>query len=153
MVMVLGIEEHVVENGWSPIGAPLNVQRDEHQQQQQHWNNNNINNNFDSSNAVSFGFVATAILISMFLLMAIFERFLAPSSQALFPNRRRNRRDVESPITKPGHSSPKVKECIYQLGFSFNAWRRDSHIHCSSCTGTVLSRTNFMAFSSAYNIA
>ncbi|XP_045818715.1 uncharacterized protein LOC123911351 isoform X1 [Trifolium pratense] len=107
MVMVLGIEEHVVENGWSPIGAPLNVQRDEHQQQQQHWNNNNINNNFDSSNAVSFGFVATAILISMFLLMAIFERFLAPSSQALFPNRRRNRRDVESPITKPGHSSPK----------------------------------------------
>ncbi|XP_014493551.1 uncharacterized protein LOC106755849 [Vigna radiata var. radiata] len=30
----------------------------------------------DSVNAVSFGFVATAILISMFLLLAIFERFL-----------------------------------------------------------------------------
>ncbi|GAU31472.1 hypothetical protein TSUD_386360 [Trifolium subterraneum] len=106
MVMVLRIDEHVVENGWSPIGAPLNVQRDEHHQQQQHWTNNNISNNFDSS-AVSFGFVATAILISMFLLMAIFERFLAPSSQALFPNRRRNRREVESPMRKPGHSSPK----------------------------------------------
>ncbi|CAN4117504.1 unnamed protein product [Withania somnifera] len=38
---------------------------------------------FDNSvNAVSFGFVATAILISMFLVMAIFERFLRrrPSS-------------------------------------------------------------------------
>lgn len=110
MVMVLGTEEHVVENGWSPIGAPLNVQRDDHQQQQQqHWSNNN-SNNFDSSvNAVSFGFVATAVLISMFLLMAIFERFLAPSSQALFPNLRRNRRAVESPIRKLGHhQSPKM---------------------------------------------
>lgn len=49
------------ENGWPPIGAPLNVQRDH-----QHWSN------FDSSvNAVSFGFVATAILISVFLVMAI----------------------------------------------------------------------------------
>lgn len=36
---------------------------------------------FDNSvNAVSFGFVATAILISMFLVMAIFERFLRPRS-------------------------------------------------------------------------
>lgn len=106
MVMVLGTEKHVVDNGWSPIGAPLNVQRDD--QQQQHWTNNN-NNSFDSSvNAVSFGFVATAILISMFLLMAIFERFLAPSSQALFPNRRRSRRAVESPMRKLSHPSPKV---------------------------------------------
>ncbi|KAJ8534868.1 hypothetical protein K7X08_016596 [Anisodus acutangulus] len=42
-----------------------------------HWRS------FDNSvNAVSFGFVATAILISMFLIMAIFERFLrrSPSS-------------------------------------------------------------------------
>ncbi|KAH6763999.1 CTTNBP 2 amino-terminal-like protein [Perilla frutescens var. hirtella] len=36
---------------------------------------------FDNSvSAVSFGFVATAILISMFLVMAIFERFLRPRS-------------------------------------------------------------------------
>ncbi|CAK9158944.1 unnamed protein product [Ilex paraguariensis] len=42
-----------------------------------HWKN------FDSSvNAVSFGFVATAILISMFLVMAIFERFLRSRSAA-----------------------------------------------------------------------
>ncbi|KAL0328151.1 UNVERIFIED_CONTAM: hypothetical protein Scaly_2247700 [Sesamum calycinum] len=40
-----------------------------------HWGS------FDNSvNAVSFGFVATAILISMFLVMAIFERFLRPRS-------------------------------------------------------------------------
>ena len=119
--MVLGTEEHVVENGWSPIGAPLNVQRDDHQQQQQqHWSNNN-SNNFDSSvNAVSFGFVATAVLISMFLLMAIFERFLAPSSQALFPNLRRNRRAVGSPIRKLGHhQSPKVSIFIFFCFLSF----------------------------------
>ncbi|XP_042434361.1 uncharacterized protein LOC122020482 isoform X1 [Zingiber officinale] len=36
---------------------------------------------FDNSvNAVSFGFVATAVLISMFLVMAIFERFLRSRS-------------------------------------------------------------------------
>ncbi|KAF7842788.1 multidrug resistance protein [Senna tora] len=34
-----------------------------------------------SMNAISFGFVATAILISMFLIMAIFEHLFKPSSQ------------------------------------------------------------------------
>ena len=32
-----------------------------------------------SMNAISFGFVATAILISMFLIMAIFEHFFRPN--------------------------------------------------------------------------
>ncbi|XP_057507009.1 uncharacterized protein LOC130790115 [Actinidia eriantha] len=36
----------------------------------------------NSVSAVSFGLVATAILISMFLVMAIFERFLRPRSGA-----------------------------------------------------------------------
>ncbi|XP_076917327.1 uncharacterized protein LOC143577362 [Bidens hawaiensis] len=41
---------------------------------------------FDKSvNAISFGFVATAILISMFLVMAIFERFLRTTSPVLSP--------------------------------------------------------------------
>lgn len=31
-------------------------------------------------NAISFGFVATAILISMFLIMAIFEHLFRPTS-------------------------------------------------------------------------
>ncbi|KAJ9177063.1 hypothetical protein P3X46_012316, partial [Hevea brasiliensis] len=52
-----------------PMVAPLNLEREDH------WRH------FDNSvNAVSFGFVATAILISMFLVMAIFERFLRPRS-------------------------------------------------------------------------
>nr|GEW59275.1 uncharacterized protein [Tanacetum cinerariifolium] len=43
----------------------------------QHWRN------FDNSvSAVSFGLVATAILISMFPVMALFERFLRPTSSA-----------------------------------------------------------------------
>ncbi|CAA3009931.1 uncharacterized protein LOC111380673 [Olea europaea subsp. europaea] len=43
---------------------------------------NHLSSFYNSVNAVSFGFVATAILISMFLVMAIFERFLRPRSTA-----------------------------------------------------------------------
>eukprot|EP00258_Populus_trichocarpa_P030616 XP_024446635.1 uncharacterized protein LOC18108589 isoform X3 [Populus trichocarpa] len=65
-----------VEDSWDTVVSPptttlvpLNLERDDH------WRH------FDNSvNAVSFGFVATAILISMFLVMAIFERFLRPRS-------------------------------------------------------------------------
>ncbi|KAK7412294.1 hypothetical protein VNO78_03747 [Psophocarpus tetragonolobus] len=83
---------------WAPMGAPLNVQRDEYDQ---HWSS------FDSSvNAVSFGFVATAILISMFLVMAIFERFLKPTSP---PAAWTRRRDSHMPFNrKLSHSSPKM---------------------------------------------
>ncbi|KAG4977376.1 hypothetical protein JHK86_036850 [Glycine max] len=98
-------------NGWPPIGAPLNVHRDEH------WTN------FDSSvNAVSFGFVATAILISMFLVMAIFERYLRPTSPPLSPSattRRRIPSDVEAQIGFSGklaHASPKMS--VYASGVS-----------------------------------
>ncbi|XP_028796681.1 uncharacterized protein LOC114752127 [Neltuma alba] len=38
-----------------------------------------------SMNAISFGFVATAILISMFLIMAIFEHLFKPTSQYSSP--------------------------------------------------------------------
>ncbi|XP_051133943.1 uncharacterized protein LOC127253409 [Andrographis paniculata] len=59
-------------SGWSPApagDAPPYLQKDDH------WTH------FDNSvNAVSFGFVATAILISMFLVMALFEKFLRTSS-------------------------------------------------------------------------
>lgn len=51
------------------------------EQRDDHWRH------FDKSvNAISFGFVATAILISMFLVMAIFERFLRTSSPELGPD-------------------------------------------------------------------
>ncbi|KAG9136342.1 hypothetical protein Leryth_027563 [Lithospermum erythrorhizon] len=87
--------------GWPPTGAPLYIQKDDH------WRH------FDSSvNAVSFGFVATAILISMFLVMAIFERFLRPQTPALTPVDERRNRDIESQQlrlnAKLAYASPKV---------------------------------------------
>ncbi|XP_019420579.1 PREDICTED: uncharacterized protein LOC109330751 [Lupinus angustifolius] len=95
---------------WPPIGSPLNGV-----EQQQHWSN------FDSSmNALSFGFVATAILIFMFLVMAIFERFLRASSPPpLPPSGRRSTADVESQMGfngKLGYPSPKMS--VYTSGVS-----------------------------------
>ncbi|XP_019445632.1 PREDICTED: uncharacterized protein LOC109349328 isoform X1 [Lupinus angustifolius] len=96
------VENNNYNNGvWSPTGSPLNIK-----EQQHHWNN------FDSSvNAVSFGFVATAILIFMFLVMGIFERLFGHSSQPALPSSgRRNISDVESQMGfngKISHPSPK----------------------------------------------
>lgn len=58
-----------------------------------------------SVDAVSFGFVATAILIAMFVVMAIFEKFLRPRSAG------RNLGDLEAQMTAGGklnYPSPKV---------------------------------------------
>ncbi|KAL6991006.1 hypothetical protein U1Q18_009127 [Sarracenia purpurea var. burkii] len=89
-------------SGWQPTGAPPSTT-----QREDHWRQ------FDSSvNAVSFGFVATAVLISMFLVMAIFERFLCPSSPASSPSGgRRFHGDIESQMDFNGKlclPSPKV---------------------------------------------
>nr|XP_043626652.1 uncharacterized protein LOC122598116 [Erigeron canadensis] len=65
----------------APTEAPSLYTQD--QRDNDHWRH------FDKSvNAISFGFVATAILISMFLVMAIFERFLrtTTSSPVLSPD-------------------------------------------------------------------
>ncbi|KAI3510372.1 hypothetical protein L1887_17312 [Cichorium endivia] len=76
---------------------------------------------FDKSvNAISFGFVATAILISMFLVMAIFEKFLMTTSPPLAPSdsdgggSRTSAGDVESQMgcSKHGHSCPKVSNLV-----------------------------------------
>ncbi|KAL0535091.1 hypothetical protein IC582_029411 [Cucumis melo] len=86
--------------GWSPIGAPLDVQKEDH------WRH------FDNSvDAVSFGFVATAILVSMFLLMAIFERFLRPTPTAFSHAGGRTHLDPEAQMGFTGklaHPSPKI---------------------------------------------
>ncbi|XP_022952121.1 uncharacterized protein LOC111454885 isoform X3 [Cucurbita moschata] len=79
-----------------PAVSPLNPERDEY------WSRFD-----DSVNAVSFGFVATAILISMFLVMAIFERFLRPRSPAAIG---RPPSDLEAHMMldgKPRYPSPK----------------------------------------------
>lgn len=97
--------------GWQPSGSPTtNLERSD-----VHWSH------FDSSvNAVSFGFVATAVLISMFLVMAIFERFLRPSPPELpLPTRR----DIESQLgfhPKLGYPSPKVKFSPFFFTISVN---------------------------------
>ncbi|KAF5731809.1 hypothetical protein HS088_TW18G00494 [Tripterygium wilfordii] len=44
----------------------------------------------NSMNAISFGFVATAILISMFLIMAIFEHLFRPNPSFSSPQEVRN---------------------------------------------------------------
>lgn len=90
------VHEETYFYSWPPVGTPMSVQREDH------WRR------FDNSvNAVSFGFVATAILISMFLVMAIFERFLKPNSSPGAGNHG----DLESQLGLNGklsHPSPKV---------------------------------------------
>ncbi|XP_073304350.1 uncharacterized protein [Primulina huaijiensis] len=89
----------------APSGAPLYLQRDEHL------------THFDNSvNAVSFGFVATAILISMFIVMAIFEKFIRTTSPEDSPpsGGRRGLSDVEAQShvrglnSKVRSNSPKI---------------------------------------------
>ncbi|KAG6519048.1 uncharacterized protein LOC121967266 [Zingiber officinale] len=73
----------------------------------------------DSVNAVSFGFVATAVLISMFLVMAIFERFLRSRSPLAedgrgggagndFRVQMGSSADLEAHAGKMEYSSPKI---------------------------------------------
>nr|XP_025670625.2 uncharacterized protein LOC112770489 [Arachis hypogaea] len=101
------VEENNSNNnngGWAPIGSPMNVNV-------QSIDDSHLTNFESSVNAVSFGFVATAILISMFLLMAIFERFLRPNNSDEFsPSARRTSTDLEPQMAFPGklgHPSPK----------------------------------------------
>ena len=109
----MGISENW---GYQPSVSPttLNMERS--------TTNDNIHwsNQFDSSvNAVSFGFVATAVLISMFLVMAIFERLLRPNSP---DNHVSGRVDIESQLgfhPKLGYPSPKVG-LIYSPLFYFS---------------------------------
>ncbi|KAH0984262.1 hypothetical protein GBA52_011439 [Prunus armeniaca] len=82
--------------------AAQNTEREEEQ-----WRNFN-----NSVNAVSLGFVATAILISMFLVMAIFERFFRPRSSHLPSTSRTTRFDLQQQTVyqnpKLDHRSPKM---------------------------------------------
>uniref|UniRef100_A0A1J3IXB1 Uncharacterized protein n=1 Tax=Noccaea caerulescens TaxID=107243 RepID=A0A1J3IXB1_NOCCA len=66
-----------------------------------------------SMNAISFGFVATAILICMFLIMAIFEHLFRPENSTFdSPNRMRQRqsqsRDGSTQFQKLVHQASMV---------------------------------------------
>uniref|UniRef100_A0A5B7B1E2 Uncharacterized protein n=1 Tax=Davidia involucrata TaxID=16924 RepID=A0A5B7B1E2_DAVIN len=89
-----------------PSEAPVSIVGKE-----EHWKQ------FDNSvNAVSFGFVATAILICMFLVMAIFERFLRPRSTTAGSQ---NHGDLEVQMTFNGKLDyPSPKMTIYAKGVS-----------------------------------
>ncbi|KAB5574465.1 hypothetical protein DKX38_001659 [Salix brachista] len=56
-----------------------------------------------SMNAISFGFVATAILISMFLIMAIFEHLFRPNPSFSTPQEVTNGSSESRPLQKLGN--------------------------------------------------
>ncbi|KAJ0011099.1 hypothetical protein Pint_33156 [Pistacia integerrima] len=61
--------------------------------------------NFGASmNAISFGFVATAILISMFLIMAIFEHLFRPPTAFSSPDVMNNVSSDSGPKTNLGNA-------------------------------------------------
>ncbi|CAK7349887.1 unnamed protein product [Dovyalis caffra] len=106
-----------VEDSWDTVVSPpittvvpSNLERDDH------WRH------FDNSvNAVSFGFVATAILISMFLVMAIFERFLRPRSLSSSggANGSSSSNDIEAQAVFHGKLDfPSPKMTVYAKGVS-----------------------------------
>ncbi|CAK9136642.1 unnamed protein product [Ilex paraguariensis] len=157
------------KGGWSvlpPTEAPLYIPTEDH------WRH------FDNSgNAVSFGFVATAILIFMFLVMAIFERFLRPTSPALTPAGGRRFGDIESQMgfnAKFGLPSPKsaiLKNLLYaqfesismdpsllprgeeQRSVGVDAWREYPYLHRPPRSGALPPRTHTLAFPSTQFIA
>ncbi|XXG59784.1 hypothetical protein AAC387_Pa04g1804 [Persea americana] len=104
-------ENGVLGGVLSPSGVP-SVMMEREEERWRHFDN--------SVNAVSFGFVATAILISMFLVMAIFERFLRPRSSADGRGGRNGSAgDMEAGIRascKVGNQSPIMS--IYARGVS-----------------------------------
>lgn len=93
------------------LSPPINWQRED-----PHWRH--LDN---SVNAVSFGFVATAILIFMFLVMAVFERFIRPPppSPTFIPsgsasrNHQRDARGVLDWKLNVAPPSPKVRKFTF----------------------------------------
>ncbi|KAI5567920.1 hypothetical protein BDE02_13G123000 [Populus trichocarpa] len=88
--------------------VPLNLERD------YHWRH------FDNSmNVVSIGFVATAILIYMFLVIAIFRRFLRPRSLSSLAgaNGSSSPNDLEAQVVFQGKLDfPSPKMTVYAEG-------------------------------------
>lgn len=81
--------------------------------------------NFGTSmNAISFGFVATAILISMFLIMAIFEHLFRPAPSFSSPANMANGSPESRAIEKLGRQAVS----IYSIMFLSNFYAKESYI-------------------------
>ncbi|KAG6478907.1 hypothetical protein ZIOFF_062354 [Zingiber officinale] len=96
---------------------------------------------FDNSvNAVSFGFVATAVLISMFLVMAIFERFLR-SRSPLAENGRGGGGDADFGRRMWSSLDPEVHASKMEYSSSKHTdFHRVSCSHSRSCSLAAFSR-------------
>ncbi|KAJ4887341.1 Uncharacterized protein Rs2_27089 [Raphanus sativus] len=98
---------------WPPVGAPTNIR------QEGKWGSQ-FN---DPVNAVSFGFIATAILISMFIVMAIFENLIRTTTNNSHSSPGQVLSGLESRVglnglafSKFGCESPKIG--VYSKGVS-----------------------------------
>jgi hypothetical protein len=81
--------------------------------------------NFGTSmNAISFGFVATAILISMFLIMAIFEHLFRPGPSYSSPANMANGSPESRAIEKLGRQAVS----LYSIMFLSNFYAKESYI-------------------------
>ncbi|MBA0557201.1 hypothetical protein Golob_027245 [Gossypium lobatum] len=85
-----------------------------------------------SMNAISFGFVATAILISMFLIMAIFEHLFRPNPAFSSPDQVTDGGLGSRPIEKLGNQERAGIICIRFL--SGDARRAISYSYCTACS-------------------
>ena len=79
--------------------------------------------NFGTSmNAISFGFVATAILISMFLIMAIFEHLFRPGPSYSSPENVANGSRESRPMKKLGKETVSFYSVMFSSKFSAEAF-------------------------------
>ncbi|MQL83396.1 hypothetical protein Taro_015894 [Colocasia esculenta] len=118
--------------------------------------------NFGSSmNAISVGFVATAILISMFLIMAIFEHLLRPRNSFLqAPINAQESfvgQDVQnSSLRKLGNSQPATifDDAFWVTGVTLvsvrslgvDARAKVPYMHCPTCPSAFPERRGALAF-------
>lgn len=88
-----------------------------------------------SMSAISFGFVATAVLISMFLIMAIFEHLFRPNNNASFISNQ-IRTISRSSVSRSGQKKPRNPQPV-SVSFSlFNCTY--SFVHLLICLGFSL---------------
>ncbi|KAF2543349.1 hypothetical protein F2Q70_00036442 [Brassica cretica] len=101
---------------WPPVGAPTNIRQEEPWRSQ--FN--------DPVNAVSFGFIATAILITMFIVMAIFEMLIRATTTNSHSSPGQVLSDLESRVglnglafSKFGCESPKASFLFFLISLVF----------------------------------